>query len=511
MRLDRRDFKQLTGHLYGEPNPDWSVEYIGHKMGMHFEQRKNIKHAAFVYWDAERRSKIHASAFPAGFNLSAWLLKHHEIELVVTETPIAALKGQIAQFIVPDTWLFYLEVATYIRQRYQGRVIAVTGSVGKTTTRLMVDQLVRATGRTAVTNFGNDNVRQVLPQLLTSMLSVPDALVAELSIGTLHPAELDGHRNPPMSHYFQATTAIITQIGGAHQRSVRTGRDDLESSLRQDLATAKTKGRIFERMRPDGHAILNYDMHPQVYKYLWKTAQRSVNDIYTFSLHDAHADAYLVDRQDFRDYSELKLKILDETVMIQMTIPGNGPVMDLLAACLAVKVQGWALPDLTAAFKTFKPLRNELVFHDLKTNQGGLTLVEDTYNSTRHSVLNVLSVFRERGRFYQGPKVLVIETGDDLLAQQAERLNLSYQQPILDSGVDVVFGYRDPTITPLITALTGKVDQATYFPKMADLATAIEALPKDALVIIKGQHFKYGSDLRKLTPLLLKQAEMLEV
>ncbi|RRK10052.1 hypothetical protein D1831_09545 [Lactiplantibacillus garii] len=506
MRLDRNDFLQLTGELVGEPTQDWAVDYFGHKTGMHFEQRPEVKHGGFIYWDNARRAKIKARALSAEFDVAKWVLTHSQIELVITEAPVPGLKGRVAQFVVPDTWRFYLEVAAYIRERYLGKVLTVTGSVGKTTTRLMLAQLMRASGHRVMTNLGNDNVRQVLPQLLTTLLTTPDAMVAELSIGALTTKTVDGFKNAPLSHNFEATTAIVTQIGGAHQRSVIPGQDDLTSSLKQDLATARVKGRIFEKMRPGGHAILNYDMHPQIYKLLQLTAQKHAQDLHTFSLHDPHADAYLVSRQNFRDYSELTLNILDETAVIRLALPGDGPVMDLLAACLAFRLQGWQLPNLTKAFQAFKPLHNELVFHNLSTTQGAVTLVEDTYNSTRHSVLNVLTVLKERGPFYHGPKVLVIETGDDITAEAAVQLNLSYVQPILDSGIDLVLGYRDPTIKPLIDALAERGQRAKYYPQMDALIDNIEALPEDAFVIVKGQHFKYGSDLRRLTPRLLKRA-----
>lgn len=495
MRLDKNDFNQFTGKFYRADETDWSIDHLGHKPNMHFGKQQQFHHGAFVDLSADRRKQMKANLMSTDFHLADWLPEHPEIKVLITETPIESLPTTTIQFIVPNTWLFYREVADYIRQRYQNPVIAVTGSVGKTTTRLMISQLIRATNRSVITNYGNDNVRIVMPQLASNVLQVPDALVAELSIGTLKVAKFPWGLDASISKLFRADTAVITQIGGAHARSVK-GKDPL-------LLTAETKANIFLNMPSDGKVILNYDMPPYILKYLQHLAYQHVEHVYTFSRNDRHADAYIVSQQNQRDYTEYQICVLDETYTFRLALAGEGPIMDLLSACLAVKLQGWQLPDLTTALTNFKPLQRELAFHQMTTKAGKATLVEDTYNSTKYSVENALSVFKTRGGFYHGLKILVIETGDDITAAQAERLNLSYREDIIASGVDVVLGYRDPTIKPLIESLIPDMTFAKYFPEMDALADYLRTAPADSLILIKGQHFKYGSDLRRLTPKLL--------
>jgi len=495
MRLDKYDFKQFTGNFYQTDNQDWSIDYIGHKPRMHFSPKLQLHNCAFVDLSVQRRHQMNANQMSATFDLTQWLPQHPEVKVLVTETPIPSLATTVAQFIVPNTWQFYREIAGYIRQRYQKPVITVTGSVGKTTTRLMIAQLIRSMNHSVVTNYGNDNVRIVLPQLATSLLRIPDALVAELSIGALKVANFAWGSDRPISELYRANTAIITQIGGAHARSVK-GKDPI-------MITAETKAHIFNKMSTDGQVILNYDMIPKAFKYLQHIAYQHVDHVYTFSRNNQHADAYVIAQKDARDHTAFKIRVLDETYHFRLTMAGDGPIMDLLAACLAIKVQGWQLPDLTTAFTNFKPLQRELAFHQMNTNNGKATLVEDTYNSTKYSVENALSVFKTRGHFYHGLKILVIETGDDITNKQAEMLNLSYREDILASGIDVVLGYRDPTIKPLIDSLASDVSFAKYYPEMDPLADYLRQAPADSLILIKGQHFKYGSDLRLLTPKLL--------
>lgn len=495
MRLDSNDFKHLTGNFYNEIDTDWSIDYFGHKPGMHFEHISTVENGAFIDLNNTHRARMHARLLPDNFDLKTWVQGQKGIRLVVLEAPIKDLPDEILQFIVPDTWEFYKEVAGYIRQRFVGSMITVTGSVGKTTTRLMVAQLIKASNHEVITNLGNENARHVLPHLLTSLLKVPDAMVAELSIGTLNTVDAN---NGPISTLFNADTAVITQIGGAHAGQ-RTNISDPQ------LDVARRKAHIFMNMNPNGQAILNYDMEPRIFKYLQQVASKKVAHVYTFSQKDQHADAYVMEQTEYRKYSEVKIRVLDEIKTVKMTIPGDGSVIDLLAACLAYKAQGLKLPDLTMAFSKFKPLNRELTFHNLKTPTGQVTLVDDTYNSTKYSVENVLSIFKKKGKFYKGLKVLVLETGDDITEKQAEQLNLSYQDKILESEIDIVIGYRDRTIKPLIDSLNGKISEAIYYPDMKSIEKYIENLPTDSLIIVKGQHWKYGSDLWKLTPKLLKQ------
>jgi len=202
-------------------------------------------------------------------------------------------------------------------------------------------------------------------------------------------------------------------------------------------------------MSADGAAIINRDMEPRIYRYVRRRALEKVQRIYTFSFHDEQADAYVLSTENFRDYTELTLKILDETMQVNLSMPGTGVIMDLLASALAVKSLNRELPEsLAQSFADFQALNSELKFQRVTTPNGTVTVVDDTHGSTLHSVNNVISVFKERGAFYAGDKVLVMETGEDL-GEQASEYNMKFKDGIVASGIDTFIGYRDEYIRPL--------------------------------------------------------------
>ena len=490
MKLDERDFRRFDGKFYPQVPTDLIVDCFGHKQ-VHFKQTHG--HGAFVYLNAKRRQFLHAQQYSDSFDLVAWVRQHQaQLSLLITETPVPELKDELPQFIVPNAWEFYKAAASYSRQLYDGNVIAITGSVGKSTTRLMTVELLRALKRHVNTNIGNENVRQVVIPLLATTLQNPDDLVAEISINALN--NRDG-RQGVTARYYAADAAIITQVGGAHLAEL-SNVDDLLMFL------AERKSRIFDEMPATGRAILNYDMEPRVYRYLVDVAHQHTDHLYSYSYADQHADAYVVKTEDFRDHTAVTMAILGETVTANLSMPGKGVILDLLAACLTLKSLELPLPDITNLFMNFEALNSELKFYEIPTSHGKVTIVDDTHGSTLHSVNNVISVFKARGQFYAGQKVLVMETGEDLGADAAA-YNLQFKEPLLTSHVDTLIGYRDDAIKPLVDAVQPQL-KTGFYQDLAPVQAAIDQLPNDSLVIIKSSDGrKYGSDLWTLPEKLL--------
>lgn len=492
MKLDQNDFRHLDGKFYGEKVPAFSVDYFGHKPGNFARYHGSC--GGYINLSNERRDFLHMGHLSKKFNAIEWLKAHQsEISLLVVEDPIAELNDVLPQFIVTNTWEFYKEVASYVRARFGGQVVSITGSVGKSTTRLMTKKLLEETHTKVLSNFWNDNTRQTIPQLITSLLTVPDVLVAEVSINALNSRD-----HGPISPLLKTDVAIITQIGGAHL-------EDLKNKSDPTMFLAERKTRIFQGMSQDGMAIINRDMEPRIYRYTRRRALEKVRVVHTFSFSDSQADAYVLATQDFRDHTELTLKVMGEVVKINLSMPGKGVIMDLLASCLAVKSLKRSLPqDLSHSFTDFQALNSELKFERVKTPNGMITVVDDTHGSTLHSVENVISVFSERGSFYEGDKVLVMETGEDL-GDQAATYNLKFKDGIIASGIDTFIGYRDAYIQPLERALSTEI-KTDFYQNLSPVMSAIEQLPNDSLVIVKSSDGrKYGSDLWTLPAELEKQ------
>ncbi len=69
--------------------------------------------------------------------------RENEFALLITETPIDDPLVKTPQFIVEDSWKFLLEISSKLRKAYHNPVIAITGSAGKTSTRIMISHLLQ--------------------------------------------------------------------------------------------------------------------------------------------------------------------------------------------------------------------------------------------------------------------------------------------------------------------------------------------------------------------------------
>ncbi|MDQ2663187.1 MAG: UDP-N-acetylmuramoyl-tripeptide--D-alanyl-D-alanine ligase [Candidatus Eremiobacteraeota bacterium] len=129
---------------------------------------------------------------------------------VIIDEPSAALEG-VATLVVSDTKRAYMDLATAARAQYSGRVVAITGSTGKTTVKVFLAQLLRAHfgAERVSTAPANENNEIGVSKLLLATEPGIDVVVVEM--GARHPndiAELVGVAKPHLG--------VLTNIGEAH-------------------------------------------------------------------------------------------------------------------------------------------------------------------------------------------------------------------------------------------------------------------------------------------------------
>ncbi|MDU5511468.1 Mur ligase family protein [Enterococcus gilvus] len=472
-----------------------NIDFFDHQINQFLKDKTDNTLGSFIYIPESRRTKIRMRA---GANRSMVLSflndEKNSIAVLITEEPMDELYDTVPQIIVDNTWETYKKIATFQRNLFARPVVSFTGSVGKSTTRLLCCALYEASSKSVLTNdrYGS-NIRTIIPRFLTQ-LDMQDVALLEVSINAL--TNFDGG---PISPVIQSDVAVITQVGGAHLGDFKNTGDPI-------MELAKRKANIFKGMKKNGLAILNLDMQPKVLNYLEKEASSCDLNIQYFSLKNSKSDAYILEKKYFREYTEVIVSVGKEKTVIKLNMPTDGVLCDLLAALLVYKYLGNDIKDLYDALENFKSLDDELEIFEIEGENSKYTIVDDTHGSTIFSAINSISFFEHRGDFYNGKKILVTETCEDL-GEHAHQLNSELLPHIVNSNIDIFIGYGDENIKNLVESLKKENFTAFWIPNLQSLFKVLENQPSDSVMFIKsrdGRKLKYKSDLWTFPKLLKK-------
>ncbi len=243
------------------------------------------------------------------------------------------------------------------RARFTGRVVAVTGSVGKTTTKEMLRSILSAAGPTHAAEASYNNHWGVP---LTLARLPPHAAFCVAEIGTNHPGEIG-----PLAALVRPHVAVVTAVAAAHIGHF--------GSLD---AIADEKAAILEGLEEDGTAVLPGD------STLLARLQARVRAVQYFGA------AQIVAATEDADGTDVTAQVAGHSVAFRINAPGRHMVMNALAALTAAAVLG---VDGAAALAGFRPIAGRGVRRSLPS---GVTLLDESYNANGASVRAALAVLQ---------------------------------------------------------------------------------------------------------------------
>jgi UDP-N-acetylmuramoyl-tripeptide--D-alanyl-D-alanine ligase len=272
---------------------------------------------------------------------------------------------------VDDTLAALHRLGGYARTRFRGRLAAVTGSVGKTTTKEMLRTILSALGRTraAVASYNN---HWGLPLTLTRM--PPDAEYCVVEIGMNHPGEI-----APLARLARPHVAVITSIEKAHI-----------GFLGSIDAIADEKAAIFQGLEPDGVAVLPADtpLLPRL------RATAGAARIVTFGATPS-ADVRLVNLTADADGSDIVADVTGERIAFRLSAPGRHMAMNALAALIAAQHLTDSSADrLAHTLQSFAPIVGRGARRQIAVPGGSALLLDESYNGNPASIRAALAVLR---------------------------------------------------------------------------------------------------------------------
>ncbi len=351
--------------------------------------------------------------------------------------------------IVDDTMTAMEALGQASRARSKAKIIAVTGSVGKTGTKESLRQCLEGLGKVhaSVKSFNN---HWGVPISLARMPR--DTEYGVFEVGMNHPGEIT-----PLTKFIRPHITIITTVAPVHIEFFKNI---------EEIAAAKAE--IFDGLEAEGYAILNMD-NPH-YDFLKERAVQKGAQIISFGEHQ-EAEARLLDLELHTECSDAKADILGEMVEFTLGITGKHLVLNTLAVLAAIKLAGADTRQAANALAKIKAQDGRGAKQIISRPDGDIAIVDESYNANPASMKAAIGAFAQ-STAASNRHILVL--GDMLeLGKESSKLHKDLLNPILDAGIDKVY-------------LCG--------PYMKDLYQTIPSEKQGA----------YGENSEQLTPLLLK-------
>lgn len=372
--------------------------------------------------------------------------------LVVSEAKLPALgRLTIPMIVVEDVLVGLQKLGMAARDRTPATVIAVTGSVGKTTTKEMLRMALAPSGKVhaSVASFNN---HWGVPLTLARMPI--DTRYGVFELGMNHPGEIG-----PLSRMVRPDVAIITTIAPAHLGNF--------SSV-DEIADAKAE--IFEGVVNGGDAILNRD-NPYYERLEQAALAQGVENIHSFGQH-AKAEFRLAEFDGAAELSTVWVSFGGETREVTIGAPGRHLAENAMAVLAAVSLVGADVDAAIEAFASLSAVKGRGQRHRLKMPDGALTLIDESYNANPASMRAAIAVLASAQPGEDGRRIAVL--GDMLeMGEFAPSVHAELAGPLLASGIEHVW-LAGPEMVALRDALPETV-HVVYFETTDELVNLVTA------------------------------------
>jgi UDP-N-acetylmuramoyl-tripeptide--D-alanyl-D-alanine ligase len=347
-------------------------------------------------------------------------------------------------------------LAGFLRSRWSGRLVAVTGSFGKTTTKEILGALLSCRGEVLVAP-GTENNQIGVPRLLTALR--PEHHFAVVEMGTNSPGEI-----AYLTEIADPDVAVITGVGAAHLE----GLCDLDG-------VAREKGAILQTLGSERLAVLNGDDARVRALGELARAVSAVHCVYFGFGEGSDVRAVGVESEG------LGMRFRVEGRTIHLGLLGRHNVMNALAGWAVGREVGLTPAELQERLESIRPVPQRTA----PFRFAGSLVIDDTYNANPPAMRAALETLRNLN--VTGRRILV--AGDmKELGVGAEVLHREIGKAASDSGIDVLWA-----IGPLATFyLEGASERLAshavrWFAEPEEAAAALpDLLRAGDAVLVKG-------------------------
>lgn len=364
--------------------------------------------------------------------------------------------------IVEDTLNTLQKLAALKRSKYDIPVIAITGSVGKTSTKDMIASVVDQKYNVLKTE-GNFNNHIGLP-LTILRLKDHDAMVVEMGMNNLGEISL-------LTNIAKPTIAVITNVGTAHIGNLGS---------RENILKAKLE--ILEGLENNGTLIINNDNDML---HMWNEKNKEYN-VLSFGIEN-NSDILARDIIINPDLISYKVVYNNKEQVIEVPIVSKPFIYNSLSAICVGKILNIDINEITKGIKEFKLTKNRMEIETINS----ITIVNDCYNANFDSMkASIESISKMSGT----RKIAIL--GDMLeLGDFSKKLHSDIGLEICKNNIDILVTVGDESKNIASTAIdNGMRKEAVYtFENNTDVINFINSIKKAGDVILikasNGMHF----------------------
>ena len=401
---------------------------------------------------------------------------HDFAEAAINHGAVAALVSRpisekLPSIEVEDTLRAYGEIAAGYRKLTGVKVVGITGSVGKTTTKEMTASVLEAAYHTAKTE-GNHNNNLGLPMTIMDMPENTE--VAVLEMGMNHSGEMEY-----LSSIARPDLAIITNIGTMHIEHLGT---------REGILQAKLE--IMRGMPDDGAGVFNGDE-----PLLWNIRAIGKHKKYYYGIENHACDVTATDIVELDDGVRFVVHGFGQQFELFVPMLGRHAVYNALAATTVGLLLGVKPEQIQARFSSFHNtgMRQKIYV------KNGVTIIEDCYNAgpeSTEAALDVLAGIKTDGR-----RIAVL---GDMLELGNRSAAEHYRIGRLAVGkADLLLTYGEHSVRTLTGAITGGMNpkNTDHFDTHEDMAHMLKMRVSEGdVVLFKGSR---GMRMEKVLQLFL--------
>jgi len=335
----------------------------------------------------------------------------------IVSRPTDAMRAAGTLLVVDEPLKALERLGIAARTRSAAKVIAVTGSVGKTGTKEALRLVLTGEGETHASAQSYNNHWGVP----LSLARLPrSAEFAVFEIGMNHAGEIT-----PLTNMVRPHIAIVTAIAASHLGHFR--------SLEQ---IADAKAEIFSGVLPGGAAIINGDA-PHARRIAAAAKRAGIERIYSFGK-DASADIRLLSIELLESRSKVKASVFGHEILFEIGMPGEHVAMNSLAVLGTAKLVGADLARAASSLARLCAAKGRGGRYTLTAPGGNLILIDESYNANPSSMRAALAVLGNTRPGSGGKRIAVL--GDMLeLGDKGSALHAELADAIDASGADALY------------------------------------------------------------------------